>query len=84
MHPDAPNKNYIIKHNTLNVNKTNNKFCIIAMLCTVCSTLITVKSMLDDLINVQVVIFRNFFAETLSKHAVETLDKKVQSGRKKV
>ena len=32
---------------------------IIAMLCTVCSTLINVKSTLDD---VKVVIFRNFFA----------------------
>ena len=28
--PDAPNKNYTIKHNTLIVNKTNNKICIIA------------------------------------------------------
>ena len=32
------------------------------MLCTVCSTLIIVKSMLDDSMNVKVVIFRNFFA----------------------
>ena len=32
------------------------------MLCIVCSTLITVKSTLDDPINVKVVIFLNFFA----------------------
>ena len=30
--PDAPDKNYAIKHNTLIMNKTNNKICIIAML----------------------------------------------------
>ena len=51
--PDAPNKNC--------EQKTNNKICIIAMLCTVCSTLITVKSTLDDSINVNIAIFQNFF-----------------------
>ena len=46
---DAPIKNYTIKHQYVNCElKTNNKICIIAMLCTVCSTLITVKSTLDD------------------------------------
>ena len=48
MRPDAPIKNYTIKHNMLIVNKRHNQTCIIAMLCTVCSTLITVKSTLDD------------------------------------
>ena len=41
--PDAPNKNYTIKQYYVDCEqKTNNKICIIAMLCTVCSTLITV------------------------------------------
>ena len=30
--PDAPNKNYTMKHSTSIVNKTNNMICIIAML----------------------------------------------------
>ena len=46
---DAPIKNYTIKHQCVDCGQmTNNKICIIAMLCTECSTLITVKSTLDD------------------------------------
>ena len=59
--PDAPNKNYIIHW----LWKTNNQSCIIAMLCTVCSTLITVKSSLDQCKSCN---FSEFFREMLSKH----------------
>ena len=53
---DAPVKNYTIKHQYVDCEqKTNNKICIIAMLYTVCSTLITV-------VYVKVVILRNIFA----------------------
>ena len=59
--PDAPNKNYTYVEWE---QKTNNKISIIAIQkkCTVYSTLITVK-FLDDLINIKVGIFRNFFAK---------------------
>ena len=61
--PDAQIKNYTIKHHVDCEQTTNNKiYIIIAMLCTVCSTLITVKSTLDDLMNVKVVIFLNISA----------------------
>ena len=50
--PDAPNTNYTIKHN----------ICIITMLCNVCSTLIAVKSTLDDPINVSF-NFSKFFSQ---------------------
>ena len=55
MRPDAPTKNYIDCEQ-----KTNYKICIIAMLC---STLIIVKSTLNDSINVKVLIF-GIFCET--------------------
>ena len=64
--PDAPNTNYTITHNTLIVNQRHNEICIIAMLCTVGSTLITVKSTLDSY-NQRVIAV--IFRETLSKHA---------------
>ena len=62
---------------------------IIAMLCTVCSTLVTVKATLDDPINVKVVIFRNFFARCYrnmrgTHFLIKFLSKKVRGGRKKV
>ena len=55
--PDAPNKNYTIEHNTLIVNKRQTiRFVKITILCTECSTLIIVKSTLNDPINVKVLI----------------------------
>ena len=49
--PDAPNNNYTIKHNTLIVNKRKTiRFVLLQCyaVCTVCGTLITVKSTLDQ------------------------------------
>ena len=58
--PDAPNKNYTIKHNMLIMNKRQTiRFVLLRCyaVCTVCSIFITVKSTLD----VKSVFFQIFF-----------------------